>query len=232
MAAWPLSWTTLNWMDTSYSATVSWGTGEEYFIGSIQSLPFWLGRKFRNFDSEQTTTKSMRGLLWTTYSRKILFESSRLYWIPRREKGWGSLVWNTLVDQLHPLESRTIQLEVRASNHRAIAFYRKEVWKLSKNCTAIIVKEWGVMPVNFNTSIKQWYEHEDWSVQSPSFTPYSKYQRFCLSKFLIPKSLNQTNNSPISATSKQNENDADGKVVVLFLSKKKQQSSWFNRIQM
>ena len=103
------------------------GTGEEYFIGSIQSLPVpdWEGN-FMLFDSEQTTTKSMRGLLWTTpFKEDTVRIVSFVLDSGARGKGWGSLVWNTLVDQLHPLGYRTIQLEVRASNHRAIAFYRK-----------------------------------------------------------------------------------------------------------
>ena len=43
------------------------GTGEEYFAGSIHSLPVpeW-DANFMLFDSEEATPASMRGVLWTT----------------------------------------------------------------------------------------------------------------------------------------------------------------------
>ena len=103
------------------------GTGEEYFIGSIQSLPVpnWHGN-FMLFDSEDYHHDAMRGLLWTTPFKEdtvrivsfVLDEGSR-------GKGWGSMVWNLMVDRLLPEGYAYVQLEVRASNQGAISFYRK-----------------------------------------------------------------------------------------------------------
>ena len=42
-----------------------------------------------------------------------------------RGKGWGSLAWNLLADQLLSEGYEHVQLEVRASNHGGISFYRK-----------------------------------------------------------------------------------------------------------
>ena len=68
----------------------------------------------------------MRGLLWTTPFKEdtvrivsfVLDEGSR-------GKGWGSMVWNLMVDRLLPEGYAYVQLEVRASNQGAISFYRK-----------------------------------------------------------------------------------------------------------
>ena len=103
------------------------GTGEEYFIGSIQSLPVpeWEGN-FMLFDSEEKTPDSMRGLLWTTpFKEETIRIVSFVLDEGARGKGWGSLVWNHLVDEIQPKGYTKVQLEVRASNHRAISFYRQ-----------------------------------------------------------------------------------------------------------
>ena len=102
------------------------GTGEEYFVGSIQSLPVpeWAGN-FMLFDSEETDPQSMRGLLWTApFKQDTVRIVSFVLDAGARGKGWGSIVWNQLVEQLLPEGYVNVQLEVRASNERAIAFYR------------------------------------------------------------------------------------------------------------
>ena len=102
------------------------GTGEEYFIGSIQSLPVpeWEGN-FMLFDSEEASHQTMRGLLWTTpFQEETVRIVSFVLDAGARGKGWGSLVWNMLVEKMLPLGITQIQLEVRASNERAISFYR------------------------------------------------------------------------------------------------------------
>ena len=52
------------------------GTGEQYFAGSIQSLPVprWDGNLML-FDSVEETPQSMRGLLWTTPFKEDTDES-------------------------------------------------------------------------------------------------------------------------------------------------------------
>ena len=103
------------------------GTGEEYFIGSIQSLPVpeWEGN-FMLFDSEETSHQTMRGLLWTTpFQEETVRIVSFVLDAGARGKGWGSLVWNMLVEKMLHLGITQIQLEVRASNERAISFYRE-----------------------------------------------------------------------------------------------------------
>ena len=103
------------------------GTGEEYFIGTIQTLPVpdWDGN-FMLFDSENEHHDSMRGLLWTTpFKEDTVRIVSFVLDEGARGKGWGSLVWNMMVDQLLPSGYTFVQLEVRASNEGAISFYRK-----------------------------------------------------------------------------------------------------------
>lgn len=103
------------------------GTGEEYFIGSIQSLPVpdWDGN-FMLFDSKEEHEDSMRGLLWTTpFKEDTVRIVSFVLDEGARGKGWGSLVWNLMADQLLPAGYAFVQLEVRASNEGAISFYRK-----------------------------------------------------------------------------------------------------------
>ena len=103
------------------------GTGEEYFIGSIQSLPVpdWNGN-FMLFDSDDCNHDSMRGLLWTTpFQENTVRIVSFVLDAGARGKGWGSLAWNLMAEQLRPLGYDVVQLEVRASNEGAISFYRK-----------------------------------------------------------------------------------------------------------
>ena len=103
------------------------GTGEEYFIGTIQTLPVpdWNGN-FMLFDSETEHQDSMRGLLWTTpFKDDTVRIVSFVLDEGARGKGWGSLVWNMMVDQLLPEGYTFVQLEVRASNEGGISFYRK-----------------------------------------------------------------------------------------------------------
>ena len=78
------------------------------------------------FDSEESTPESMRGLLWTTpFKEDTIRIVSFVLDVGARGKGWGSLVWNLMTDALLPKGFHNIQLEVRASNQRAISFYRK-----------------------------------------------------------------------------------------------------------
>ena len=103
------------------------GTGEEYFIGTIQTLPVpdWNGN-FMLFDSENEHQESMRGLLWTTpFKDDTVRIVSFVLDEGARGKGWGTLVWNMMADQLLPAGYNFVQLEVRASNEGAISFYRK-----------------------------------------------------------------------------------------------------------
>lgn len=102
------------------------GTGEEYFFGSVQTLPVpeWEGN-FMLFDSQESNYKTMRGVLWTTpFKEEVVRIVSFVLDEGARGKGWGSHVWNMLVDQLVPMGYKQVQLEVRASNTRAISFYR------------------------------------------------------------------------------------------------------------
>jgi len=103
------------------------GTGEDYFIGSIQSLPVpdWNGN-FMLFGSEDSHQDAMRGLLWTTpFKEDTVRIVSFVLDEGARGKGWGSLVWNLMADQLLPAGFAFVQLEVRATNVGAISFYRK-----------------------------------------------------------------------------------------------------------
>ena len=103
------------------------GTGEQYFAGSIQSLPVprWKGNLML-FDSKLETPESMRGLLWTTpFKEDTVRIVSFVLDSGSRNKGWGSQAWNTLIRSLAGTEYTTVQLEVRASNEKAINFYRK-----------------------------------------------------------------------------------------------------------
>lgn len=116
----------LEWTDSIRQLFLE-GTGEEYFIGSIQSLPVpeWDGN-FMLFDSEESSHKSMRGLLWTApFKEDTVRIVSFVLDAGARGKGWGSLVWNMLVERLLSHDYKQIQLEVRASNERAISFYRE-----------------------------------------------------------------------------------------------------------
>ena len=103
------------------------GTGEEYFFGSVQALPVpdWDGN-FMLFDSNESNHETMRGVLWTSpFKGEIVRIVSFVLDQGARGKGWGSQVWNMLVDSLAPLGYHQVQLEVRASNTRAISFYRE-----------------------------------------------------------------------------------------------------------
>ena len=102
------------------------GTGEQYFAGSIQSLPVpkWKGNLML-FDSLNESPESMRGLLWATpFNQDTVRVVSFVLDPGSRNKGWGSLAWNTLLQSLEGSQYTTIQLEVRATNERAIDFYR------------------------------------------------------------------------------------------------------------
>ena len=78
------------------------------------------------FDSEESTHESMRGLLWTApFKEDTVRIVSFVLDAGARGKGWGSLVWNMLVERLLSHDYKQIQLEVRASNERAISFYRE-----------------------------------------------------------------------------------------------------------
>ncbi len=78
------------------------------------------------FDSMEETPESMRGLLWTTpFKEDTVRVVSFVLDAGSREKGWGSRAWNTLIRTLEVKQYTTIQLEVRATNTRAIEFYRK-----------------------------------------------------------------------------------------------------------
>lgn len=102
------------------------GTGEKYFAGSIQSLPVpkWEGNLML-FDSIERTPESMRGLLWTApFKEDTVRVVSFVLDAGSREKGWGSRAWNTLIQSLEGTQYTMIQLEVRATNIRAINFYR------------------------------------------------------------------------------------------------------------
>ena len=103
------------------------GTGEEYFFGSVQALPVpdWDGN-FMLFDSNESNHETMRGVLWTSpFKDDIVRIVSFVLDQGARGKGWGSQVWNMMVDHLTPLGYHQVQLEVRASNTRAISFYRE-----------------------------------------------------------------------------------------------------------
>jgi len=103
------------------------GTGEQYFAGSIQSLPVpkWEGNLML-FDSMEETPQSMRGLLCTTpFKEDTVRIVSFVLDAGSRERGWGSRAWNSLIQSLEDTQYTTIQLEVRATNTRAINFYRK-----------------------------------------------------------------------------------------------------------
>ncbi len=103
------------------------GTGEQYFAGSIQSLPVpkWEGNLML-FDSLIETPQSMRGLLWTTpFKEDTIRIVSFVLDSGSRNKGWGSQAWNTLIQSFAGTQYTTIQLEVRATNAKAIDFYRK-----------------------------------------------------------------------------------------------------------
>ena len=68
----------------------------------------------------------MRGLLWTTpFKENTVRIVSFVLDTGARGKGWGSLAWNLMAEQLRPLGYHVVQLEVRASNEGAISFYRK-----------------------------------------------------------------------------------------------------------
>ena len=117
---------TLEWTESIRQLFLE-GTGEEYFIGSIQSLPVpdWEGN-FMLFDSDQSSPQSMRGLLWTApFKEDTVRIVSFVLDAGARGKGWGSLVWNMLVENILPHGYKQIQLEVRSSNQRAISFYRE-----------------------------------------------------------------------------------------------------------
>lgn len=108
------------------------GTGEQYFAGSIQSLPVprWNGNLML-FDSEKDTPQSMRGLLWTTpFKEDTVRIVSFVLDQGSRNKGWGSKAWDTLIQSLTETQYTTIQLEVRATNEKAINFYRKRGLKV------------------------------------------------------------------------------------------------------
>ena len=78
------------------------------------------------FDSIEETPQSMRGLLWTTpFKEDTVRVVSFVLDAGSREKGWGSRAWNSLILSLVDTQYTTIQLEVRATNTRAIDFYRK-----------------------------------------------------------------------------------------------------------
>ena len=103
------------------------GTGEQYFAGSIQSLPVprWDGNLML-FDSVEETPQSMRGLLWTTPFKEDTVRIVSFVLDPgSRNKGWGSQAWDILIESLAETQYTTIQLEVRATNNKAINFYRK-----------------------------------------------------------------------------------------------------------
>lgn len=108
------------------------GTGEQYFAGSIQSLPVpkW-NRNLMLFDSEKDTPQSMRGLLWTTpFKEDTVRIVSFVLDQGSRNKGWGSKAWDALIQSLAESQYTTIQLEVRAANEKAINFYRKRGMKV------------------------------------------------------------------------------------------------------
>ena len=68
----------------------------------------------------------MRGVLWTTpFKEQTIRIVSFVLDEGARGKGWGSVVWNLMADILLPKGITTVQLEVRASNQRAIMFYRE-----------------------------------------------------------------------------------------------------------
>ncbi len=103
------------------------GTGEQYFAGSIQSLPVpkWEGNLML-FDSKKETPQSMRGLLWSTPFKEDTVRIVSFVLDPgSRNKGWGSQAWSTLIQSLAGTQYTTVQLEVRATNDKAIEFYRK-----------------------------------------------------------------------------------------------------------
>ena len=103
------------------------GTGEQYFAGSIQSLPIpkWKGNLML-FDTIEETPEAFRGLLWTTpFKEDTIRIVSFVLDAGSRNRGWGSLAWNKLILSLDGTQYTTVQLEVRASNERAIEFYRR-----------------------------------------------------------------------------------------------------------
>lgn len=117
---------TLEWIQAIQELFLE-GTGEQYFAGSIQSLPVpnWEGNLML-FDSNEKTPTSMRGLLWTTpFKEDTVRIVSFVLDQGSRNRGWGSQAWNKLVLSLHGTQYTTIQLEVRAANSKAINFYRK-----------------------------------------------------------------------------------------------------------
>lgn len=100
-------------------------TGEEYFEGSIRALPIqqWDGNLILT-DCENPD--KIHGLLWAT---KFSDERARIvaFAIDKRLQGMGlgSIGWNLLIDACLKDGHSELQLEVRASNLRAINFYRK-----------------------------------------------------------------------------------------------------------
>ena len=100
-------------------------TGEEYFEGSIRALPIqeWDGNLIL-IDCENPS--KIHGLLWAT---KFSDERARIvaFAIDRdlQGMGLGSKGWNLLIDACLKDGHSELQLEVRASNSRAIDFYRK-----------------------------------------------------------------------------------------------------------
>ena len=78
------------------------------------------------FDSVEETPQSMRGLLWTTPFKEDTVRIVSFVLDPgSRNKGWGSQAWDILIESLAETQYTTIQLEVRATNNKAINFYRK-----------------------------------------------------------------------------------------------------------
>ncbi len=136
------------------------GTGEEYFVGSIQSLPVpeWTGN-FMLFDSGEIDPQSMRGLLWTApFKHDTVRIVSFVLDAGARGKGWGSIVWNQLVEQLLPEGYVNVQLEVRASNERAIAFYRTRGLEIQQELHGYYRQGMGYM---MRGKLQQYYPNND-----------------------------------------------------------------------
>ena len=80
------------------------------------------------FDSAESHHDSMRGLLWTTpFKEDTVRIVSFVLDEGARGKGWGSIAWNLMADQLLPSGYTLVQLEYGLQTKVRFRSIEKEV---------------------------------------------------------------------------------------------------------
>lgn len=121
-------------------------TGEVYSETTVRLLPVpaWSGNMMLvNKEHEQPV---IEGVLWATPFKDDIVRIAAFVLHRRHQgKGWGTLAWERFVKTMVDEGYGQVQLEVKAANHRAQAFYQQRGMSIQRELVGYYASGLGYM---------------------------------------------------------------------------------------